>query len=144
MATGNPSNKRKRVSDTIDSNPGLEKRRGRPKVYKQDEDASDRRRTQIRLAQRAYRQRKEDTLEVFHGRVSELTSIVHQMHEVFVRYQERVLASEVLFEAEVEHVSSVAREFEELVAKVNYDGGKCKPRPLCKLGFYLTWVAFVY
>jgi hypothetical protein len=56
--------KRARTSNASSDGDDDGKKRGRPRVEKQDESAADRRRTQIRMAQRAYRQRKESTLEV--------------------------------------------------------------------------------
>ena len=74
-----PMKKRKtRASNSSDDGDGG-KKRGRPRVEKQDESAIDRRRTQIRLAQRAYRQRKESTLEDLRQRVAELTNTIELM-----------------------------------------------------------------
>ncbi|KAF2719824.1 hypothetical protein K431DRAFT_104983 [Polychaeton citri CBS 116435] len=58
-------------------------KRGRPRVEKNDASAADRRRTQIRLAQRAYRQRKENALDDLQGRVAELTNTIEQMQQAF-------------------------------------------------------------
>ncbi|EMF14011.1 uncharacterized protein SEPMUDRAFT_61970 [Sphaerulina musiva SO2202] len=66
------------------------KKRGRPRVDKHDESAADRRRTQIRMAQRAYRQRKESTLEELRKRVSELTNTVELMNKAFTDHYDRL------------------------------------------------------
>jgi len=51
-----------------------EKKQGRPRAGPKDETALERRRAQIRLAQRAYRQRKESTIDELRSQVDELTS----------------------------------------------------------------------
>ncbi|KAL1303493.1 hypothetical protein AAFC00_006870 [Neodothiora populina] len=55
------------------------KRKGRPRLDGQAASAADRRRTQIRLAQRAYRQRKESTLDDLRSQVSDLRETVWSM-----------------------------------------------------------------
>ncbi|TKX25825.1 hypothetical protein C1H76_1971 [Elsinoe australis] len=67
--------KRKAADADIDEKP-----RGRPRKNSKDESAAERRRTQIRLAQRAYRQRKETTIDELRQRVSELTTTVEMMN----------------------------------------------------------------
>lgn len=52
-----------------------------------------RRRTQIRLAQRAYRQRKETTISGLNGRVASLEKTVDDMHKAFLEFNERAIAS---------------------------------------------------
>ncbi|KAK6430991.1 hypothetical protein LTR95_012852 [Oleoguttula sp. CCFEE 5521] len=74
--------KRPRQVKDIDSDDSG-KRQGRPRVEKADETPSDRRRTQIRLAQRAYRERKERTLDDLRKRVSELNSTIECMNTAF-------------------------------------------------------------
>ncbi|KAK8173314.1 hypothetical protein IWX90DRAFT_138339 [Phyllosticta citrichinensis] len=66
------------------------KQRGRPKVdTSQDETAADRRRTQIRLAQRAYRQRKEMTINSLQHQVEHLQSVIDGMHNSFLNFNDR-------------------------------------------------------
>lgn len=55
------------------------KHRGRPRLDNRDETAAERRRTQIRLAQRAYRQRKETTIASLKTRVEDLESTIETM-----------------------------------------------------------------
>ncbi|KAK5155062.1 hypothetical protein LTS14_006017 [Recurvomyces mirabilis] len=86
-----PTKKRKRATKASSSDGDEEGRsRGRPRVDKQDESAADRRRTQIRMAQRAYRQRKESTLEDLRKRVSELTNTAELMNKTFVELRDRL------------------------------------------------------
>ncbi|KAK5142939.1 hypothetical protein LTR04_002057, partial [Oleoguttula sp. CCFEE 6159] len=82
------SRKRRRTSKRSESE---EKRqRGRPRLDPEDETAADRRRTQIRLAQRAYRQRKETTISSLKRRVSELQNTISEMNGTFSRFSDNV------------------------------------------------------
>lgn len=69
------------------------KQRGRPRLDTQDETAADRRRTQIRLAQRAYRNRKESTISGLKGKVHSLQSTIEQMNAAFVDLHDNLLDS---------------------------------------------------
>lgn len=55
-----------------------------------------RRRTQIRLAQRAYRQRKETTISSLKGQNDRLQSIIDQMNKSFINFNEAALKSGLL------------------------------------------------
>ncbi|KAK5114008.1 hypothetical protein LTR62_003131 [Meristemomyces frigidus] len=84
------SKKRKRAPATSAS-PEAEddsRAKGRPRVDKQDGSAADRRRAQIRMAQRAYRQRKESTLDELRKRVSELTTTAELMNKTFLELKD--------------------------------------------------------
>ncbi|KAL6241701.1 hypothetical protein RBB50_011483 [Rhinocladiella similis] len=76
LSTG-PSTKA--TSDQAESR----KKRGRPRLDSQDETAADRRRTQIRLAQRAYRYRKETTIIALKQKVNDLQSTIEQMNQIY-------------------------------------------------------------
>ena len=54
---------------------------------------SQRRRTQIRLAQRAYRQRKETTISGLNRRVKTLEDAIEDMHNCFLAFNDRAFAS---------------------------------------------------
>lgn len=58
-----------------------------------DADWEKRRRTQIRLAQRAYRQRKETTIAGLNKRVTELENIIGKMNKTFLSFNDRAIAS---------------------------------------------------
>ncbi|KAF2853603.1 hypothetical protein T440DRAFT_312119 [Plenodomus tracheiphilus IPT5] len=89
--------KRTRTSNSAeDGSSGGKKARGRPRVDTQDATAADRRRTQIRLAQRAYRQRKETTIASLKNQSSQLHSIIEQMNKTFGRLNESALKSGLL------------------------------------------------
>ncbi|KAF2006670.1 hypothetical protein P154DRAFT_222374 [Amniculicola lignicola CBS 123094] len=75
---------------------GSKKARGRPRVDTQDATAADRRRTQIRLAQRAYRQRKETTISSLKQQNTTLQTIIEQMNKSFLRFNDSALRSGVL------------------------------------------------
>ncbi|KAK0653864.1 AP-1-like transcription factor YAP1 [Lasiodiplodia hormozganensis] len=91
-----PTKKRARQS-TPSAEPSSKgkKQRGRPKVDTQDETAADRRRTQIRLAQRAYRQRKEMTISSLQKQVEQLQSVIDGMNSSFLRFNDQAMASDI-------------------------------------------------
>jgi len=72
------------------------KQRGRPRLDPQDETPAERRRTQIRLAQRAYRNRKETTISELKGQVSELQGSINQMSRTFSMLHDNLFDSGVL------------------------------------------------
>lgn len=91
------SRKRSRTSNAADDGAkDGKKARGRPRVDTQDATAADRRRTQIRLAQRAYRQRKETTISSLKQQSTQLHSIIEQMNKSFLRLNDSMLKSGLL------------------------------------------------
>lgn len=105
--------KRHRKGDASDSDTERQ-RRGRPRVEKQDESAADRRRTQIRMAQRAYRQRKESTLEDLRKRVSELGNTIELMNKAFCDCRDRLYATDISQDQMLD-IRNLAAQFEGLV-----------------------------
>ncbi|KAB8748975.1 hypothetical protein FH972_026526 [Carpinus fangiana] len=85
IASGGAGGPRRRARLSSQSSED-KKPRGRPRVEPQDETAADRRRTQIRLAQRAYRLRKETTISSLKDRTTELTNIVNDMHAALSKF----------------------------------------------------------
>lgn len=84
-----PPRKKAKISAAEDGGPSVKtKSRGRPRKNTEDATAADRRRTQIRLAQRAYRQRKETTISSLQEQNSQLRSIINQMHDAFQHFNE--------------------------------------------------------
>ncbi|MCJ1349302.1 hypothetical protein MMC31_007538 [Peltigera leucophlebia] len=89
------------------------RQRGRPRLDTRDETATEvqppicercvppkltlqqRRRTQIRLAQRAYRQRKETTISALNKKVAALESTIERMHESFLEFNDKAIASNI-------------------------------------------------
>ncbi|QKX54993.1 uncharacterized protein TRUGW13939_02083 [Talaromyces rugulosus] len=72
------------------------RKRGRPRLLNKDDNAAERRRTQIRLAQRAYRSRKEATISSLNDRVSEIDSAVESMARSFASFHDKLINSELL------------------------------------------------
>ncbi|KAF3913806.1 hypothetical protein ABW21_db0200953 [Orbilia brochopaga] len=72
------------------------KHRGRPRLDNRDETAAERRRTQIRLAQRAYRQRKETTIASLKTRVEELESTIETMLNTFFEIHDSAIEHKVI------------------------------------------------
>jgi hypothetical protein len=80
-----PEKTRKRRRDTSPP-PGSaadKKARGRPRIDTKDENAVERRRTQIRLAQRAYRNRKETTLATLEQENDQVRNVNAEMMAAF-------------------------------------------------------------
>ena len=89
------------------------RQRGRPRLDTRDETATEvrppiyercmpskltfqqRRRTQIRLAQRAYRQRKETTISALNKKVAALESTIEKMHDSFLEFNDKAIASNI-------------------------------------------------
>ncbi|KAK8145221.1 hypothetical protein G3M48_004785 [Beauveria asiatica] len=70
--------------------------RGRPRLDTKDETAADRRRTQIRLAQRAYRHRKDNAITSLEEKVKELEKSNADMSREFHKFHDLVLAQGLL------------------------------------------------
>lgn len=70
--------------------------RGRPRLDVKDETAADRRRTQIRLAQRAYRNRKENAIHTLEKRVQELKDANEEMSNVFLQLHDFAVSTGAL------------------------------------------------
>ncbi|CCX04351.1 Similar to hypothetical protein [Tuber melanosporum Mel28]; acc. no. XP_002837071 [Pyronema omphalodes CBS 100304] len=86
---------RAQSDDSIDTPPAMpgKKQRGRPRLDPTDENAADRRRTQIRLAQRAYRLRKETTISSLRSRVTDLENAIEGMQNTFLELHEFAMGS---------------------------------------------------
>ncbi|PVH83193.1 hypothetical protein DL98DRAFT_413685 [Cadophora sp. DSE1049] len=89
--TGKRSSRRKRTAteqtsskEIDDEEEARKKARGRPRVDTKDETAADRRRTQIRMAQRAYRHRKETTITSLEKQVQDLRGTNEEMSNIFI------------------------------------------------------------
>ncbi|KAL6863671.1 hypothetical protein J3F83DRAFT_745226 [Trichoderma novae-zelandiae] len=77
-----------------DEEDGVQKKRsrGRPRLDTKDETSADRRRTQIRLAQRAYRHRKDTAITTLEQRVKDLEASNEAMSKEFTRFYDTILA----------------------------------------------------
>ncbi|WPH04915.1 Hypothetical protein R9X50_00781200 [Acrodontium crateriforme] len=110
----------KRKRSRTSASPGSDddsKKRGRPRVEKQDESAADRRRTQIRMAQRAYRQRKESTLDDLRKRVSDVTNAVELMNKTFLDFKDR-LAITGISDAQSHDLNETSENFMNLMKSI--------------------------
>ncbi|PNY25714.1 Uncharacterized protein TCAP_04348 [Tolypocladium capitatum] len=81
----------------LDEDGGRRKRcRGRPRLDTKDETAADRRRTQIRLAQRAYRHRKDTAITTLQQRVKDLERTNESLSKEFNDFYETLMAEHML------------------------------------------------
>ncbi|EED12586.1 hypothetical protein TSTA_006150 [Talaromyces stipitatus ATCC 10500] len=74
------------------------RKRGRPRVLDKDENAAERRRTQIRLAQRAYRSRKEATISSLSQRLSVLDAAIREMNVSVGNFRNVLVGSGLLLQ----------------------------------------------
>ncbi|KAK2855621.1 hypothetical protein FQN49_005010 [Arthroderma sp. PD_2] len=86
---------RKKVGQETGVEDGI-KKRGRPRVDCADKTAAERRRTQIRLAQRAYRMRKETAISSLSQRVIELETNMQEVREAFLAFNDEALRTGAL------------------------------------------------
>ncbi|SMQ45208.1 unnamed protein product [Zymoseptoria tritici ST99CH_3D7] len=121
------TSKRKRRSksdDSEDVSGDESKKRGRPRVERPDGLAADRRRTQIRMAQRAYRQRKESTMDELRNQVSDLTSKLALLNKAFGRCREQLTLSGLRGD-QAQLLRATAQQFDSIVGATDAqsDGG---------------------
>lgn len=86
-----PPKKRSKRPSKVDEEDALKKQRGRPRLDTQDETAADRRRTQIRLAQRAYRHRKETTISALKKKVGDLEKTIQTMNNAYTQLHDNLI-----------------------------------------------------
>ena len=119
-----PPKKRSRRSHKSDEDDS-KKQRGRPRLDTQDETAADRRRTQIRLAQRAYRHRKETTISALKKRVGELERTIEKMNKSFLQFHDNAIDSGLVLSkpALAQQLKATTEEFVSLakIASVDSD-----------------------
>ena len=112
------------------------KSRGRPRLDTQDETAADRRRTQIRLAQRAYRHRKETTISALKEQVAGLHSTIEQMNQIFLALHDNLMDAGVANShyALGKQLQSAATDFEEMAKVIEFDEDEddSGPQPAAK------------
>ncbi|KAL1885319.1 hypothetical protein Plec18167_001976 [Paecilomyces lecythidis] len=91
--------RRKRGQNTespIEAGPTSRKRRGRARKVNESESQAERRRGQIRRAQRAYRMRQEATALSLRSQVGRLQSIVDKMNQTFLSFGDDLAESGIL------------------------------------------------
>ncbi|KFA67918.1 hypothetical protein S40285_05942 [Stachybotrys chlorohalonatus IBT 40285] len=130
------SRKRQRPTDSIlpeDGEQAKKRARGRPRLNTTDETATDRRRTQIRLAQRAYRHRKDTAITTLEERVKALERINEAMIKEFADFHAYATAKGLQIAApsiarRLDGLSSALSQLrEERSNSVDTDG--CMPSP---------------
>ena len=116
-----PKKRQRRSNKNNDDDDLNKKQRGRPRLDTQDETAADRRRTQIRLAQRAYRHRKETTIVALKGQVSEMVKMVDSLDAVFRDYHDQVCNTGMLANDPVlaRKLQNMANRFDEVVRQAS-------------------------
>ncbi|KAK4496787.1 hypothetical protein PRZ48_012770 [Zasmidium cellare] len=104
---------------------GVKRKRGRPRFEIHDGSAADRRRTQIREAQRAYRQRREGALDELRTQVSELEGTIYAMNKAFVDFCDRLTASGLSAESmqDIRETSAHFRALTKVVRKSGEEDG---------------------
>lgn len=94
---GGKGRRKKRKDDSADEEEEARKKaRGRPRVDTKDETAADRRRTQIRMAQRAYRHRKETTISSLEKQVQDMRGTNEEMSNIFINLYDFAIAKGLL------------------------------------------------
>ena len=88
-----PPKKRSKRQSKTDEEETAKKQRGRPRLDTQDETAADRRRTQIRLAQRAYRHRKETTISALKKKVADLENTIVTLNNTYTELHDNLIDS---------------------------------------------------
>ncbi|KAH9429553.1 hypothetical protein MCOR02_009287 [Pyricularia oryzae] len=120
----NPRKRARKEASKPEDGGDKKRGRGRPRLNANDETAAERRRTQIRLAQRAYRNRKETTISSLEQQVRDLVDTNDEMSNAFAALQE-FAASRGLFEQVPElgaQLQSAAEKFQALSQKSSNPG----------------------
>jgi hypothetical protein len=95
-ATGKGRRKKRKDDSADEEEEARKKARGRPRVDTKDETAADRRRTQIRMAQRAYRHRKETTISSLEKQVQDLRGTNEEMSNIFINLYDFAISKGLL------------------------------------------------
>ncbi|KAH8598916.1 hypothetical protein B0O99DRAFT_30332 [Bisporella sp. PMI_857] len=121
---GSGKRKKKHRNESGDEEDEARKKaRGRPRVDTKDETAADRRRTQIRMAQRAYRNRKEITISSLEKQVQDLKGTNEEMSNIFINLYDFAVAKGLL-QREPEfgqHLQSTTERFLALAKAIQAD-----------------------
>ncbi|CAM1505726.1 Fc.00g113630.m01.CDS01 [Cosmosporella sp. VM-42] len=124
--------KRSKTSDNVEEEEEEEEEeekkrsRGRPRLDTKDETAADRRRTQIRLAQRAYRHRKDTAITTLEQKVKDLEQANENMGKEFMNFYDFVLTQGTLESAPevARRLNDTTRKFLSLARKSADDPSK--------------------
>ncbi|KAF7959193.1 hypothetical protein EAE96_002708 [Botrytis aclada] len=110
-----------------DDDEARKKARGRPRVDTKDDTAADRRRTQIRMAQRAYRHRKETTISSLEMQVQELRGTNEEMNNIFINLYDFAI-SRGLLQREPEFGRQLQSSTQRFLALAKQNTGDENPR----------------
>ncbi|KAF7560296.1 hypothetical protein G7046_g3841 [Stylonectria norvegica] len=124
--------KRPKATDDVDEDDEEEEEeekkrsRGRPRLDTKDETAADRRRTQIRLAQRAYRHRKDTAITSLEQKVKDLEDANEDMGKEFMNFYDFFLSQGMLEGAPevARRLNDTTRKFLSLTRKSNEDSSR--------------------
>ncbi|KAF4450690.1 hypothetical protein F53441_6231 [Fusarium austroafricanum] len=121
-----PTRKRSKASEENDEDRGKKRSRGRPRLDTRDETAQDRRRTQIRLAQRAYRNRKDTAITTLEDKVKDLEDANENMSKEFMSFFDFVLSQGMLEGAPevARRLNDTTRKFLSLTRKTAEDSSR--------------------
>ncbi|KAM0202521.1 hypothetical protein ACHAPA_008916 [Fusarium lateritium] len=121
-----PVKKRPQEIEEIEEDRGKKRSRGRPRLDTKDETAQDRRRTQIRLAQRAYRNRKDTAIISLEDKVKDLEDANENMSKEFMNFFDFVLSQGMLEGAPevARRLNDTTRKFLSLTSKSAEDSSR--------------------
>ncbi|EAS28966.3 uncharacterized protein CIMG_07712 [Coccidioides immitis RS] len=110
-------------SESVTKEDKITKKRGRPRLHTENETPADRRRRQIRIAQRAYRSRKEATIASLNERVEQLECTVDEMNKTFLAFNDDALKSGVLSAQPelAQRLRSATQRFIKLASEISQD-----------------------
>ncbi|GAD98239.1 hypothetical protein PVAR5_6930 [Paecilomyces variotii No. 5] len=91
-----PGSSRKDETINLDRKHGQSRKRGRPRMDIGQKESSDRRKLQIRMAQRAYRSRKEAEIVSLNQRIEQLEVLLKQIVETSLSFSDTLMKSNVL------------------------------------------------
>ncbi|KAJ5479193.1 hypothetical protein N7530_004702 [Penicillium desertorum] len=80
------------------------RKRGRPRTVTDDQEVPERRRKQLRLAQQAYRKRKETTIGTLQNRVHELETGIENISHSFLSFSSLLIEEQLL--SQYPHIAS--------------------------------------
>ncbi|KAJ6126922.1 hypothetical protein N7523_002534 [Penicillium sp. IBT 18751x] len=83
------------MADMKPTTPGPRKR-GRPRTVTDDQDLPERRRKQLRVAQQAYRRRKENTISNLQTRVQEMEVGIEEISQSFLSFSNLLIQEDLL------------------------------------------------
>ncbi|RGP63139.1 bzip family transcription factor [Fusarium longipes] len=121
--------KRTKLSEDNSDDRSKKRSRGRPRLDTRDETAQDRRRTQIRLAQRAYRNRKDTAIITLEDKVKDLEDANENMSKEFMNFFDFVLSQGMLQGAPemARRLNDTTRKFLSLTRKSAEDSNRDDP-----------------